>query len=214
MLNFFKHEFKLIWREPRFWIPFLIPPFFIIGSQLYLQTHAPTEAVGDSLLILIGVLLSTMCVNLMADSFAGERERNTLELLLALPISIEKIFFGKMLAVFPVPLAISMVFQLMFWNLTPYGFTELGIALLTNVSSCFFVGTISLSVSMFSSTVRTAAQISVVFVLLILIVTPVYSVYIFQSAEIVFIVNSIFIGVSMVLTSFSFRVFKRKMWIK
>jgi ABC-type transport system involved in multi-copper enzyme maturation permease subunit len=214
VLNFFRHEFRMIWREPRFWIPFLVPPLFIMISQIYAQMSGSGDEMGSSLLILIGVLLSTMCVNLMADSFAGERERNTLELLLALPISLEKIFFGKMLAVFPVPLGISVVFQVLFWFATNLNVTDLMIAIVTNVSSCIFVGCMALSVSMFSKTVRTAAQISVVFVLMILIVTPIVSIYIFTVPELFLAVNIGYLILSVSLTYLSFVLFKRRGWVK
>ncbi|MGL1936546.1 MAG: ABC transporter permease [Fibrobacterales bacterium] len=214
MLNFFRHEFRMIWREPRFWIPFLIPPIFIMISQLYAQMSGAIDDMGSSLLILIGVLLSTMCVNLMADSFAGERERNTLELLLALPISLEKIFFGKMLAVFPVPLGLSIVFQILFWNLTTLSPGDLILAIVTNISSSLFVGSLSLVVSMFSKTVRTAAQISVVFVLMILIVTPIYSVFIFSVPELFWAVNLGYFLLTSILVWLSLLFFRRNMGIR
>jgi len=213
MLKFFIHEYKLIWREPRFLIPFFIPPLFIIGTQLYIQNQRSDAQVGASLLILIGVLLSTMSVNLMADAFAGERERNTLELLLSLPIPLEKIFFGKMLAVFPVPFIISALFQILFWNLTSMGAGELLIALCTNVSSCIFVGIVALTVSLFTQTVRTASQISGLFVLIVLIATPLYSVFIYNSLPLFFIVNGGYLFISGILVWFSFSRFRKRSWL-
>ncbi|MBP5753280.1 MAG: hypothetical protein J6W60_10580, partial [Treponema sp.] len=33
MLHVFRHELRLIFRDPRFWIPFIIPPVILAASQ-------------------------------------------------------------------------------------------------------------------------------------------------------------------------------------
>lgn len=170
----FRHEIRLVVREPRFWIPFLVPPVFLVVMQAVLlsQYGAAAQTMEPGMLLIVGGLLSTMVVALTADSFAGERERNTLELLLCLPISTRQLFLGKLLAVLPVPLFLMTVSQVLLWNLM--GHQDLVVlfkALLFGASSCLVVTGVSLLVSVYSSTVRSAAQGNVLFVLFLLLVT-------------------------------------------
>ena len=39
MLHVFKHELRLVFRDPRFWIPFVIPPVILAASQAIAVSH-------------------------------------------------------------------------------------------------------------------------------------------------------------------------------
>ena len=168
------HEVRLVIREPRFWIPFLIPPVFLVVMQAVLlsQYGSTAKALEPTMLLTVGALLATMVVALTADSFAGERERNTLELMLCLPISSRDLFLGKLFAILPVPLILLIVAQVLMWDLmgTP-GVIVLVKAVVFGVSCSLVISGVSLLVSLHSQTVRSAAQGNVLFVLMILLLT-------------------------------------------
>lgn len=173
MKRIFWHDFLLILREPRFLIPFILPPLFLVGMQVWLlQTNLQNgEAYEPSLLLVVGALLGTMSVTLTADSFAGERERNTLELLLCLPITLRQLFWGKLLAVMPLPIVLGLAAQAVLWALAPQIHWDwLAKAWLFSLTICLIVTGFSLLISLRSKTVRSAAQINVLVVLIILLV--------------------------------------------
>lgn len=168
MIQIFLHEIRLIKREPRFWIPFLLPPIILVVLQIFLLQGLDPEsnAIGTSLLLTVGAMLSTLSVALTADSFAGERERNTLELLLALPISPRKLFMGKWFAVLPLPIILAVIAQSFLWYFG--GFQSLLIlfkAWVFAISVCILISGITLWISLRAKTVRSAAQINVLWVL-------------------------------------------------
>ncbi|MFC1746011.1 ABC transporter permease subunit [Candidatus Riflebacteria bacterium] len=74
-----------------------------IPHEYIFTTHAQKAAFAFShyffptLLLVIPIMTSTI---LAANSFAGEKEQNTLESLLYTPLSLEELFFGKILGVF------------------------------------------------------------------------------------------------------------------
>ena len=85
MLHVFKHELRLIFRDPRFWIPFIIPPVILAASQAIAVSRYGGEimqGMGSYMMLLLGCLMAPMGAPLAGDSFAGERERNSLELVL------------------------------------------------------------------------------------------------------------------------------------
>ena len=178
MNSIFRHEFRLILREPRFWIPFLLPPAFLVGMQVFMVMKYGElgQQLSPTFLLLIGALLSTMAVSLTADSFAGERERNTLELLFCLPLTLRQIFLGKLLAVLPMPLVLAFLAQLLLWKLAG---VESGVLLLQAwfyaASVCLVITGISLLISLYSPSVRSAAQTNVLFVFGFLILTKIIS---------------------------------------
>lgn len=107
------HEWRLILKEPRFLLPFLITPLLVIGLQafaVYLGGDAsgihPAE-IARSLVLMLAVITPSMAVPLGADSFAGEKERNTFEILLCLPVGTLSLFWGKVLGVLPFPVLIA-----------------------------------------------------------------------------------------------------------
>lgn len=166
------HEYRQMAREPRFWLPFLIPPLGLVAMQVWMLVLAPhsSDALDSRLLFTLGAFMSVMGGTLSADSFAGERERNTLELLLSLPVSIQTIFWAKIGAILPVPFLFALVGQTLFWLLfngsslsllvTAYTFS-LAVSLLVTGASVF--------ISLRAGTVRAAGQINALLVLITLL---------------------------------------------
>src|SRR3989338_6609150 len=109
VLRMARHEWRLILREPRFLVPFLITPLLLVGFQAFAVASAADGDAGDirvvtrSLLLMLAVFAPSLAIPLGADSFAGERERNTLEVLLCLPIGMRALFWGKVLGILPLP---------------------------------------------------------------------------------------------------------------
>jgi ABC-type transport system involved in multi-copper enzyme maturation permease subunit len=176
MLKLIQHEARLIWREPRFWLPFLLPPLALVGTQVWMFSEATQAgmalAVDARLLYTLGALLAVMGGALSADSFAGERERNTLELLLALPVSASSVFWAKVLVIVPVPLFFALSAQILFWSFFPgHDLRMLGGALLYSLGICLLVTGFSVLVSMRAQSVRAAGQLNAVLVLLALVAT-------------------------------------------
>jgi ABC-type transport system involved in multi-copper enzyme maturation permease subunit len=173
IFRIFRHELRLILREPRFWIPFLIPPLFLLIIQALLLSRYGNQAqvLGEPMVLLtMGALVSTMAVSLTADSFAGERERNTLELLLNLPIPMAHLFWGKLLALIPAPLVFAWSAQFVIWSRAQNP-GDLGRAFIYSLAGCLFSTGIALIFSLFAGSVRSAAQSSILFVLVFLFST-------------------------------------------
>ena len=157
-----KSELLSIWREPRFWIPFLIPPTLIIISQYF----APSKGlIHQGLYLLLGVLFSTMSVSLTADSFAGERERKTLETLLSAPISPKALFWGKFLSVVTIPILFITLGQAVFLIQSKLKLGEAFIGWIHSIGATAFISGFTLWLSMKFETVRSAAQTSLIVIL-------------------------------------------------
>ncbi len=111
------HEWRLILKEPRFLIPFLLTPLLLIGVQSFAVYFRPfgsdeeTLLLARALLLMLAVLAPSASVPLGADSFAGEKERNTLEILLCLPVDLGSLFWGKVLGVYPLPVLMGWLGQ-------------------------------------------------------------------------------------------------------
>lgn len=116
-LRIARHEWRLILKEPRFLIPFLITPIVLIGIQgftAYFRSAGSdyeTLLLARSLLLMLAVLAPSAAVPMGADSFAGEKERNTLEILLCLPVEIGALFWGKVLGIYPLPVLMGWLGQ-------------------------------------------------------------------------------------------------------
>lgn len=112
-----KHEWKLILKEPRFLVPFLITPVVLIGIQAFgtyfrpLGSDSETLLMARSILLMLAILAPSAAVPLGADSFAGEKERNTFEILLCLPVQLGELFWGKVMGIFPFPVFMGWVGQ-------------------------------------------------------------------------------------------------------
>lgn len=173
VLRLARHEWQLILKEPRFLLPFLVTPILILGIQAFaVFFHAAAAeseilSLARSLAMMLAVLGPSMAVPLGADTFAGERERNTLEILLCLPVGPLSLFWGKVLGILPLPVLVGWAGQGLLLVLTAFRMpvpaehwvAALRPALLAPAVGAFFCSASALF-SMGSETVRGAAQLS------------------------------------------------------
>ncbi len=166
-----RHELRLIGREPRFLILFLSTSLFLVGAQAFLLSdHLQGDVQGawflaQPILFLLAVMAPGLCVPLAADSFAGERERNTLDLLLCAPVRPQSVFWGKVLGLLPFPIAFGwfgqgLLLGLLSWHgvsLTQHA-AELGLALAVTPCMALLIASVAASISLRSETVRAATQ--------------------------------------------------------
>ena len=157
-----RHELIGIWREPKFWIPFLIPPVLILLAQVFTP---PETNMDEGLFLLVGILFSTMGVSLTADSFAGEIERNTLETLLSTPLKKGDLFLGKLLSSSAIPLSLACMGQSFFWWLNHFPISYLILGLSFTLSCGIGVNSFTLYMSLRLKSVRATGQSSLVAVL-------------------------------------------------
>lgn len=164
MLHVFRHEIRLIFREPRFWIPFIVPPVILAASQgiaVFRYGGQIMDGMDGYMMLLLGCLMAPMGAPLAADSFAGERERNSMELLQLSPIAPAKLFWGKLLAVIPFPVAFSLLVQSFYWLAhSEISTTEAVASFLGALSAVLVTNSFSLVLSLRVKTVRAAAHIS------------------------------------------------------
>ncbi len=181
ILHIVKHELRLLFREPRFWIPFLLPPLVLLGSQFLItrDVHGelPTEMTGF-LLLLLGVISAPTAAPLTADAFAGERERKTLELLQMSPVRASQIFLAKLIAILPFPLLIALLSISLFAKIANLPADYFLKAVFGTIASILFVNGGALLLSLYSKTVRAATQMSVLlFLPLLFLVQLSFRVY-------------------------------------
>lgn len=165
ILHVFKHELRLIFREPRFWIPFVVPPIILAASQGIAVSRYGTKIMEGSegyMMLLLGCLMAPMGAPLAADSFAGERERNSLELLQLSPVKPAVLFWGKLLAIVPFPLVFALLAESVYWAAHPQVSTVTAVAaILGAVSASLLINAFSLMMSLKVKTVRAAAHMTV-----------------------------------------------------
>ena len=210
MLHVFRHEIRLIFREPRFWIPFIIPPVILAASQgIAVSRYGGQimEGMEGYMMLLLGCIMAPMGAPLAADSFAGERERGSLELLQLSPVAPAKIFWGKLLAILPFPVAFSLLAQLFYWFSHPVvPVTVLVAAILGAVSAVLITSAFSLVLSLRIKTVRAATQLSLfVIVPLLLLVQLGHDVFL-QGL----LIPTVVLALSVVLCAFVAFVSSRK----
>ncbi|MDB5102745.1 MAG: putative transport protein [Fibrobacteres bacterium] len=172
-LKIARHEWRLIFKEPRFLLPFLITPVLLMGLQAFTVFFQPLGSVAEtlqlarSLLLMLSVLAPSAAVPLGADSFAGEKERNTLEILMCLPVEMGSLFWGKVLGIYPVPVLVgwlgqgamtSMLLSKGYW-MPGFGVDVAKAMLLTPVLGLFLCAVATL-LSLISESVRSAAQLT------------------------------------------------------
>lgn len=174
VLHVLKHELRLIFREPRFWIPFIVPPVLLAASQgIAVSRYGGQimQGMEGYMMLLLGCLMAPMGAPLAADSFAGERERNSLELLQLSPVKPAHLFWGKLLAVLPFPLMFSLICQLVYFAAhsdAVRGEVAAG-AILGSMSACLLVNAFSLLLSLKAKTVRAATQGTLFFIIPLLL---------------------------------------------
>ena len=164
MLHVFRHELRLIFRDPRFWIPFIIPPVILAASQAIAVSRYGgqiMEGMEGYMMLLLGCLMAPMGSPLAGDSFAGERERNSLELLQLSPIAPAKLFWGKLLAILPFPVVFALLAQLGYWISHPKISTMSAAAsVLGALSAVLLTTSFALIISLRVKTVRAATHIT------------------------------------------------------
>ena len=164
MLHVFKHEMRLIFRDPRFWIPFIIPPVILAASQAIAVSRYGgqiMQGMEGYMMLLLGCLMAPMGSPLAGDTFAGERERNSLELLQLAPIAPAKLFWGKLLAILPFPVVFALLAQLGYWVSHPEISTMSAVAsVLGALSAVLLTTSFALVVSLRVKTVRAATHLT------------------------------------------------------
>ncbi len=178
MLHVFRHELRLIFRDPRFWIPFIIPPVILAASQgIAVSRYGGQimEGMEGYMMLLLGCLMAPMGSPLAGDSFAGERERNSLELLQLSPIAPARLFWGKLLAIVPFPVVFALLAQFVYWASHPDISTVAALAsILGALSAVFLTTSFSLMLSLRVKPVRAAAHISLFVVVPLLLLVQLF----------------------------------------
>ena len=178
MLHVFRHELRLIFRDPKFWIPFIIPPVILAASQgIAVSRYGGQimEGMEGYMMLLLGCLMAPMGAPLAGDSFAGERERNSLELLQLSPIKPSTLFWGKMLAILPFPVVFSLLAQSAYWLAHPDISTVAALAsILGALSAVLLTTAFSLMLSLRVKTVRAAAHISLFLIVPLLLLVQMF----------------------------------------
>ena len=167
-LRLARHEWSLVLREPRFLVPFAVAPAFVLALQAAVLFLLPPDPAAQALLArsflsVLSLIGASMAVPLSADAFAGEKERRTWETLLCLPLPRNSLFFGKVLGILPFPLLAGWAGQaaaLALWALRGYAPSGATAPLLLTPFLAFFFCALSALVSLRCETVRSAAQIT------------------------------------------------------
>ena len=211
MLHILKHELRLIFREPRFWIPFIIPPVILAASQAIAVSRYGGEimkGMDGYMMLLLGCLMAPMGAPLAADSFAGERERNSLELLQLSPVKPSHLFWGKLMAVLPFPIVFSLMTQGAYWAGHPEISTTAAVAsILGALSAVLLVNSFTLSLSLKAKTVRAATQLSLFFVVPLLLLVQFGHEVFLQSLLLPLLFFALSIVVCLMMTFLSLRKF-------
>lgn len=107
ILSLIKWHFIHLKNEPHFSLPYLILPtltLILYMGILFAAGPQELQKLIEQLHLLLVVLLASTSIILSSDSFAGEKERNTLETLLLTPLTPSQLFWGKVLSILPLPL--------------------------------------------------------------------------------------------------------------
>jgi ABC-type transport system involved in multi-copper enzyme maturation permease subunit len=138
------------------------------GTQVF-------DGMEGYMMLLLGCLMAPMGAPLAGDSFAGERERNSLELLQLSPIAPAKLFWGKLLAVVPFPIVFALLAQLGYWISHPEISPTVAVAsLLGAVSATLLTTSFSLMLSLRVKTVRAATHLSLFVVVPLLLLVQLF----------------------------------------
>lgn len=211
MLHVFKHELRLIFRDPRFWIPFIIPPVILAASQTIATSRYGTQVFDGMegyVMLLLGCLMAPMGAPLAGDSFAGERERNSLELLQLSPIAPAKLFWGKLLAIIPFPIVFALLAQLGYWfSHSEITTLEAGASMLGALSAVLLPTAFSLMISLRVKTVRAATHITLFFILPLLLLVQMGHEVFLRGLMIPLVVLALSVTISIAVAVMSMRKF-------
>ena len=211
MLHVFRHELRLIFRDPKFWIPFIIPPVILAASQgIAVSRYGGQimEGMEGYMMLLLGCLMAPMGAPLAGDSFAGERERNSLELLQLSPIKPSTLFWGKLLAILPFPVVFSLLAQSAYWLAHPDISTVAAVAsILGALSAVLLTTAFSLMLSLRVKTVRAAAHLSLFVVVPLLLLVQLFHEVFLQGLLLPLLTLSAFFVICLLVVYFSMRKF-------
>jgi ABC-type Na+ efflux pump permease subunit len=214
------HELRHIIREPQFFIPYILVPFLMLaGYGLVAANHPPNHEedayIARLLILFVGVIMSGMSLALCADSFAGEKERRTLETLFCTPVSLRAIFLGKLAGILLIPVITGWLGQTLVIGLAatrsynfPSGALLFCAFLLTPVSGLLLTA-ITVGFSLRMATVRSTAQISGLCLLCLLIAVQGLAQWFFSGLSNAVLVLLVMLTLSMVIISRSMLRFER-----
>lgn len=161
-----RFQLGLILRERRLFLPVVVLEGFLLLSLALTTDSDTTSAQASSVLLLAGLLPLGLSASLAADTFAGERERRSLETLLCAPQSALPLFLGKGLSAFLPALLLSCIATGAAWIVLaanrcvlPAG-PALAIATLTVPSLGILSTSLALTASRRARSVRAAAQMA------------------------------------------------------
>ncbi len=148
----------------------LVVPLCLLLVVLFLSRVTDQGSTPDPLvplaLLLCGFLPAGFSLVNASESFVGERERSTLESLLATPMTDRELYTGKLLAALAIPISGSFIAMTTFITLFmlegPAGFTEhlplivIGLIALLVVCKALVMVTGAIVISIHATTVRAA----------------------------------------------------------
>jgi len=188
-----KQELLLVRREPRFLLPFLLTSLCLVGVQAFVVAKSgfvDAENLflsAQPILLLLGVLGPALCIPLAADAFAGEKERNTLEILLCSPLSSAALFLGKVAGLLLFPVGFAWFGQSLLLALLALRGVALGERapelLLTFGSAPVLagaLGALGITLSIRAETVRAATQSLAPALLVLFLVVPLTAPWLFS----------------------------------
>ncbi|NTV64042.1 MAG: ABC transporter permease subunit, partial [Oscillochloris sp.] len=133
MFNIAARELREVLSDWRVLIPLSVltmalPAGLVAGTSFALNFVQDPTLLGRLVpfaALLVGFVPASFALITAIESFVGERERNSLESLLAMPISDRSLYLGKLISALTVPLGGSLLATLVFLNLMRFGFPDL-----------------------------------------------------------------------------------------
>lgn len=161
------------WRVllPAFVLTVIIPLALIAGvdfAKRVLLEEDPDlpKRIAPFVILLVGFIPATFSLIVALDTFVGERERNSLEAMLATPISDTQLYFGKLIASIIPPLLTSLSAMLIFANALRFFYPDiyffritparLNLLLLTNSMMTVLMVAAAVLISSHASSIRVA----------------------------------------------------------
>jgi ABC-2 type transport system permease protein len=173
-------------REKRFLVPMIIVPILVVANVVWLVLAVMRQVSSENemtmamavlalrftpvMAVLIGAICASLSGVLAVDSFAGERERKTLEPLLVSPASESEIVLGKIAASCWLPtllgwIAVAVFVAIMYFEMDRLWFEasfdawRIGLLMLVPpVLSCVLTGCIAILANYFAS-MRSISQV-------------------------------------------------------
>ena len=193
-----------------------MPDAYLAGLKGYTDIQKvamlPIKIIGIPFFLLIPLLISGI---ITSDSFAGERERNTLESLMSAPVRNHEVLFGKVLTpVFPALIVTWASFALLTWAvsrlvnphfLSPVFPDRVWILSMVLVVPLFLAGTVvaEILISMRASSVKAASALNM------LLSLPVLLLMLFQSTGFVLFSTQTLLWIVLILAAVDAALFLR-----